>query len=70
MSRALDVHPLSVTFMVLAMGTLFGVIGALLAVPTIVVIKTLYQELYQTRHVSDPEALERQSHRVVSDQAA
>jgi putative permease len=70
MSRALDVHPLSVTFMVLAMGTLFGVIGALLAVPTIVVIKTLYQELYQARHVSDPEALERQSHRVVSDQAA
>jgi hypothetical protein len=70
MSRAIDVHPLSVTFMVLTMGTLFGVIGALLAVPTIVIIKTLYQELYQARHPSDAAALETRSHRLVSDAAA
>lgn len=69
MSRAVDVHPLSVTFMVLAMGTLFGVIGALLAVPTIVIIKTLYQELYQARHASDSASLETRSHRLVSDAA-
>jgi putative permease len=69
MSRAIDVHPLSVTFMVLTMGTLFGVIGALLAVPAIVIIKTLYQELYQARHPSDAAALETRSHRLVSDAA-
>jgi putative permease len=70
MSRAVDVHPLSVTFMVLTMGTLFGVIGALLAVPAIVILKTLYQELYQARHPSDAAALETRSHRLVSDAAA
>jgi predicted PurR-regulated permease PerM len=70
MSRAVDVHPLSVTFMVLAMGTLFGVIGALLAVPAIVILKTLYQELYEMRHVSDADTLQARSERLVSDQAA
>jgi putative permease len=70
MSRAVDIHPLSVTFMVLAMGTLFGVLGALLAVPSIVILKTLYQELYQARHVSDADTLEARSERLVSDQAA
>lgn len=67
MSRTLDLHPLSVTFMVLAMGTFFGVLGAVLAVPATVVIKTLYQELYLADRVRDPERLEAQSERVVAD---
>jgi putative permease len=70
MSRTLDLHPLSVTFMVLVMGTMFGVVGAIIAVPLTVVIKTLYQELYQVRQVGDAEKLEAQSERVVSDEAA
>jgi predicted PurR-regulated permease PerM len=67
MSRTLDLHSLSVTFMVLAMGALFGVVGAILAVPTTVVIKTLYQELYLADRVRDPDLLEAQSERVISD---
>lgn len=70
MSRTLDLHPLSVTFMVLAMGTLFGVVGAIIAVPTTVIVKTLYQELYLAGQVSDPQTLEERSQRVVSEQAA
>ena len=70
MSRTLDLHPLSITFMVLVMGALFGVVGAVLAVPTAVIVKTLYEELYLTAHVSDPEALEAQSERVLSDGAS
>jgi putative permease len=70
MSRTLDLHPLSVTFMVLTMGTMFGVVGAIIAVPAAVVIKTLYQELYLSNQVSDPRTLEEQSERVVSDEAA
>lgn len=68
MSRTLDLHPLSVTFMVLVMGAMFGIVGAIIAVPTTVVIKTLYQELYLTNEVRDPEALEEQSERLVSDE--
>jgi putative permease len=70
MSRTLDLHPLSVTFMVLVMGTMFGVVGAIIAVPTTVIIKTLYQELYLTNQVRDREALEEQSERLVSEEAA
>jgi putative permease len=70
MSRKLDLHPLSITFIVLVMGVLFGIVGAILAVPTAVIVKTLYQELYLNVHVSDPEALEAQSERVLSDAAA
>ena len=69
MARAVDVHPLSVTFMMLAMGALLGVIGALIALPTVVVIKTLYQELYLKQQVADPEALAAQSERIVEEQA-
>jgi predicted PurR-regulated permease PerM len=69
MSRTLDLHPLSVAFMMLAMGATSGIVGALLAVPATVVIKTLYEELYLTEQVSDPGALEAQSERVVSDGA-
>lgn len=68
MSRTLDLHPLSVTFMVLAMGTLFGVVGAIVAVPATVILKTLYQELYRVRQVGETEALEAQSEHVVSDE--
>jgi putative permease len=68
MARAVDVHPLSVTFMMLAMGALLGVIGALIALPTVVVIKTLYQELYLKQYVSDPEAVAAQSDRIVGEQ--
>jgi predicted PurR-regulated permease PerM len=67
MSRTLDLHPLSVAFMMLVMGATFGVLGAVLALPTTVVIKTLYEELYLSSRVRDPDALEALSERVVSD---
>jgi putative permease len=70
MSRTLDLHPLSVTFMVLVMGAMFGVVGAIIAVPTTVIIKTLYQELYLTNQVTDRQELEEQSERLVSEEAA
>jgi predicted PurR-regulated permease PerM len=62
-----DVHPVSVTFAVLVMGSIFGVIGALIAVPTIVIIKTIYQELYQNRQVRDAKELEAESERIVNE---
>jgi predicted PurR-regulated permease PerM len=52
------------------MGALFGVIGALIAVPVTVVIKTLYQELYLERHAADPRALAAQSERIVAENAS
>jgi predicted PurR-regulated permease PerM len=69
MARTLDLHPLSVIFMVLAMGTIFGVVGAIIAVPITVIIKTLYEELYLNGQASDRHALEEQTERLISDES-
>jgi putative permease len=68
-SRTLDLHPLSTAFMMLVMGALFGLPGVILAVPAVVVIKTVYEELYMARQVRDHEALMAQSERVVAEEA-
>ena len=46
MGQSLDLHPLSVTFTVLVMGALFGLIGAIIAVPVCAIIKVCWQEFY------------------------
>src|SRR5262249_321112 len=69
MSRTVDLHPLSIAFVLLVMGALFGLLGALLAVPSALIIKTLYQELYQSRQEIAVGALEAQSERLISERA-
>jgi predicted PurR-regulated permease PerM len=46
MSRALDLHPVSVFFGFLVMAALFGLFGAVIAVPTVACLKVFYDELY------------------------
>jgi len=60
--------PLSVPWMALVMGTLGGLLGALVAGPAAVVMKKLYQERYLTRRVRDPAVLEARSERGVADE--
>ena len=69
MSRTLNLHPLSVTFMMLVMGALFGIIGAIIAVPAATIIKTLWEELYLANQVRDREELLKRSQRVVADES-
>jgi predicted PurR-regulated permease PerM len=64
-----DMHPVSVTFAVLVMASLFGLIGIILGVPTALILKTLYQELYLSRQVRDEEALKARSERVVAEES-
>lgn len=44
MGQVLNLHPLSVIFTVLVMGVLFGLLGAVLAVPVCAIIKVCYEE--------------------------
>jgi predicted PurR-regulated permease PerM len=46
MSRAVDLHPALVIFAILIMGTLFGLIGVLLAVPLVAALQVLVRELW------------------------
>ncbi len=49
MSRAVDLHPALVVFAILAMGTLFGLVGILLAVPLVAALQVLVRELWVQR---------------------
>jgi predicted PurR-regulated permease PerM len=49
MSRAVSLHPAVVMFALLIMGTLFGFVGVLLAVPLVTVLQVLLRELWIER---------------------
>jgi putative permease len=59
MSRGVSLHPASLLVGVLIFSGLFGVIGAFLAVPFLIICKALYEELYlpaiNSRTVTDEE---------------
>jgi len=44
--KSVDMHPLMIILLIIAGGTLFGLIGMLLAVPVATVIKTFAKEIY------------------------
>lgn len=46
MSRAVELHPAVVVFALLVMGTLFGFVGVLLAVPLVASVQVLVRELW------------------------
>jgi predicted PurR-regulated permease PerM len=49
MSRAVNLHPVTLVFALLTMGTLFGFVGVLLAVPLVAVLNVLLRELWIER---------------------
>jgi predicted PurR-regulated permease PerM len=49
MSTKLRLHPLSLLFAILVLASLLGIFGALIATPTVAVIKVLYEEIYLNR---------------------
>lgn len=59
MGQTLNLHPVSVTFTVLVMGALFGLLGAILAVPVCAIVKVLWEEFYLAPQGIDVEGIER-----------
>lgn len=57
MGQSLNLHPISLTFTVLVMGALFGLLGAILAVPVCAIIKVCWEEYYVYPSGVDVEAL-------------
>ena len=51
MGESLDLHPVSIIFMVVVMASLFGLLGAVMAVPVTAILKCGYEEFYlRPRH--------------------
>lgn len=53
----LELHPVSIAFFVLVMGSLLGLAGALVAVPVAAITKILYEEFYYKPRHPDQEAI-------------
>ncbi|MBN1460162.1 MAG: AI-2E family transporter [Armatimonadetes bacterium] len=57
-SRQMRFHPLSVGFGIIALGTVYGVLGAFLAIPALAAIKAFYTELVLNRRELDEQRTE------------
>ncbi|HVG11412.1 MAG TPA: AI-2E family transporter [Flavisolibacter sp.] len=52
-SNTMKIHPVSIIFVLLAMGAAFGVMGALLATPLTAIIKAFYEAFFIDRFTED-----------------
>jgi predicted PurR-regulated permease PerM len=69
MGKQMDLHPVTILFFTLAMGSLFGLTGAILVVPTAALVKILISEFYlRPQRINEAELTEA-SRQVVKGQA-
>ena len=58
MGRSMELHPATIIFFALAMGSLLGIVGAILAVPTAAIVKILFDEFYARPQRASRETLD------------
>lgn len=66
LGKEMQLHPVTILFFTLAMGTLFGVLGAILAVPAAALVQILVDEFYLKPRDLDREAINREAAALVS----
>ena len=69
MGTQMELHPLSIVFFALGMGSLFGIAGAILAVPTAAIVKILYDEFYTRPNRVPIQELEAQASELVAGES-
>ena len=67
MGGQMELHPVTIVFFALAMGSLFGITGAILAVPTAAVIKVLFDEFYLKPNRVPVEEINKRTQSVILD---
>jgi predicted PurR-regulated permease PerM len=63
--RTMDLHPVVILFFFLAMSTIFGLIGAILAVPAVALSKILIEEFYLRTRTPDEKQITSQARQIV-----
>jgi predicted PurR-regulated permease PerM len=66
MGRQMDLHPVIIMFFTLAMGTLFGAIGAVLVVPAAALCKILVGEFYLHNRHEDKRQFDAEAREIVT----
>lgn len=67
MGKEMKLHPVTILFFTLAMGTLFGLAGAILALPAAALTQIVLDEFYLQPRRPDPEAINVQAQRLIQD---
>ncbi len=65
-SNTMNIHPTSILFLVLAVTSAFGVIGAIMATPLAAFIKAFYEEFYLSRNKLDNIKVEQQIDTIIN----
>ena len=66
MAGGLRLHPVTVALFILAMGSLAGIVGAILAAPTAAIVKVLYEEFYHLPRHPDQDAISRDADQILA----
>jgi putative permease len=65
MGKQMNLHPVTILFFTLAMGSLFGLAGAILVVPTAALVKVVISEFYLRPQGIDEEELTQKSRQII-----
>jgi putative permease len=65
LGKSMELNPVSILFFTLAMSSLFGLTGAVLAVPSAALFKIVIDEFYLRNHVRNEDQIQLQASRIV-----
>ncbi len=65
LGKSMELNPISILFFTLAMSSLFGLTGAVLAVPTAALFKIVIDEFYLSRHPLNKKWIESQAREII-----
>jgi predicted PurR-regulated permease PerM len=70
LGESLELHPVSLIFTMVVMHSLYGLLGALLAVPVCAIIKVCWTEFYLKPQHTDTEAMQERADEIITEQAS
>jgi putative permease len=65
LGKSMELNPVSILFFTLAMSSLFGLTGAVLALPAAALFKIVIDEFYLSHHLPDKDQLKRQANQII-----
>jgi putative permease len=65
LGKSMELNPVSILFFTLAMSSLFGLTGAVLALPAAALFKIVVDEFYLRRHLVDAEQIQSQARQII-----
>jgi predicted PurR-regulated permease PerM len=69
LGKSMELNPVSILFFTLAMSSLFGLTGAVLAVPAAALFKIVLDEFYLRHHLPDEDQIRSQAKQIIAGES-